>query len=336
MSYLLINFWFTRLEANKAAMLALLMNRVGDWTFSMGIYIIALSLGTLDFASLFSVTYAIDQNLITLICILLFIGAMAKSAQLGLNTWLPQAMEGGILLLFLLIFQEYLLTEFFNSMIFLNSIPISKKSIKISKHIEDAIIGDLLGDGHINMGNIKKWPGMNGRLEFTFSKDNLPYLRHLKFFIYADICTKTEPTPYPNPKTGKLITQYWFSTRRLPYFTNLHKKWYKEIEGKYVKILSSDIKESFKPIGLAHLIMGDGYWDGNTVRICTDNFSFEEVHLLADIITQNFNIIAKVIKRTSDNGNICWRIRIRKSSMEKLTNFILPYMIPEMLYKLNI
>ncbi|PIA12836.1 NADH dehydrogenase subunit 5, partial [Coemansia reversa NRRL 1564] len=94
MSYLLINFWFTRLEANKAAILALLMNRIGDWTFSMGIYIIVLLFGTLNFASIFSVAYATDENYITLICILLFLGAMAKSAQLGLNTWLPQAMEG--------------------------------------------------------------------------------------------------------------------------------------------------------------------------------------------------------------------------------------------------
>jgi hypothetical protein len=50
---------------------------------------------------------------------------------------------------------------------------------------------------------------MNGRLEFTFGKNNLPYIQYLKFIIYANICTKTEPSPYPNPKkTGKPITQY--------------------------------------------------------------------------------------------------------------------------------
>ena len=94
-SYLLINFWFTRLEANKSAMLAILMNRIGDWGFSIGIYFIFLIFGTLDFASIFAISHVInDENLITFVCILLFIGAMAKSAQLGLNTWLPQAMEG--------------------------------------------------------------------------------------------------------------------------------------------------------------------------------------------------------------------------------------------------
>ena len=81
-SYLLVNFWFTRLEANKSAMLAILINRVGDWGFSIGLYIIFLIFGTLDFYSIFAISHVINnENIITLICILLFIGAMAKSVR---------------------------------------------------------------------------------------------------------------------------------------------------------------------------------------------------------------------------------------------------------------
>ena len=93
-SYLLINFWFTRLQANKAAIKALVMNRVGDLGFSIGMWTIFWTFGNLDFTTVFSLAPYINEELITLISILLFIGAMAKSAQLGLHTWLPDAMEG--------------------------------------------------------------------------------------------------------------------------------------------------------------------------------------------------------------------------------------------------
>ena len=59
----------------------------------------------------------------------------------------------------------------------------------------------MLGDGYISMGDRFNYPKINGRLEFTFSVQNLPYLRYLKFVLYAPFCTNSEPTPWPNPKT---------------------------------------------------------------------------------------------------------------------------------------
>ncbi len=103
-SYLLINFWFTRIQANKAAIKAMLVNRVGDFFLLLGMFTIYVVFNTLDYDVVFSlVPLAIDQKLIIgtyqisvidLICIFLFLGAMGKSAQLGLHTWLPDAMEG--------------------------------------------------------------------------------------------------------------------------------------------------------------------------------------------------------------------------------------------------
>jgi len=209
-------------------------------------------------------------------------------------------------------------------------------------NLEAALIGDILGDGHIrfhgksNIENNKKIYRSNARMEFTFSIHNLPYLRHLKYVLYKPICTLSEPTPWPNPKTGKVPTQYWFSTRSLPLLTKLHKEWYQDIDGKYVKFIPKNIKILLKPIGLAHWIMGDGYWDGGGVVICTDCFSFEEVNILAKVISENFNLDARVINRTSTNGTKCWRIRIRASSVKELRNIILPFMIPEMIYKLGL
>ena len=90
-SYLLINFWFRRLQANKAAIQAILVNRVGDLGFSLGLFFMFLTFGNLDFSTIFSMTPIINSNAILIICLLLLIGAMAKSAQIPLHIWLPNA-----------------------------------------------------------------------------------------------------------------------------------------------------------------------------------------------------------------------------------------------------
>jgi len=93
-SYLLINFWFTRLQANKAAIKALVMNRVGDYGFSIGLWTLIWVFGNLDYSTIFSLAPLMNETLITIVSICLLIAAMGKSAQIGLHTWLPDAMEG--------------------------------------------------------------------------------------------------------------------------------------------------------------------------------------------------------------------------------------------------
>ncbi|NML93652.1 NADH-quinone oxidoreductase subunit L [Novosphingobium olei] len=104
-SYLLIGFWFRKPSANAAAMKAFVVNRVGDLGFMMGIFGVFLVFGTVSIPTILQTApgvlngstigflgYRLDTA--TVLCILLFIGAMGKSAQLGLHTWLPDAMEG--------------------------------------------------------------------------------------------------------------------------------------------------------------------------------------------------------------------------------------------------
>ena len=103
-SYFLIGFWYKKDSANSAAIKAFIVNRVGDFGFALGIFLIFYLFGTVNYNEVFQ---QIPQNLnnklsflglhinsIDLICILLFIGAMGKSAQIFLHTWLPDAMEG--------------------------------------------------------------------------------------------------------------------------------------------------------------------------------------------------------------------------------------------------
>jgi len=103
-SYFLIGFWFKKDSANAAAIKAFVVNRVGDFGFALGIFLIFYLFGTVNYSEVFQqVPQIIDKELlflgikikaIDLICILLFIGAMGKSAQIFLHTWLPDAMEG--------------------------------------------------------------------------------------------------------------------------------------------------------------------------------------------------------------------------------------------------
>jgi len=103
-SYLLINFWFTRAQANKSAIKAMLVNRVGDFGLALGIMALFAVFMTVDFVTVFACAHTMSQcyfifftfevHALTTVCALLFVGAVGKSAQLGLHMWLPDAMEG--------------------------------------------------------------------------------------------------------------------------------------------------------------------------------------------------------------------------------------------------
>src|ERR1700761_59669 len=103
-SYLLIGFWYHKPEANAAAIKAFVVNRVGDFGFSLGIFAVFMMTGAVDFDTVFAQAPSLagkvyhflswDVEALTLVCVLLFIGAMGKSAQFLLHTWLPDAMEG--------------------------------------------------------------------------------------------------------------------------------------------------------------------------------------------------------------------------------------------------
>lgn len=92
-SYLLINFYFTRIQSNKAAILAFTMNRQGDMLLSIGFMAIFALFGSLNYSSIFAIAPYMNETALTIIALLLFGGACAKSAQLPLHSWLPGSME---------------------------------------------------------------------------------------------------------------------------------------------------------------------------------------------------------------------------------------------------
>src|SRR6202521_4238291 len=104
MSYLLIGFWYQKPSANAAAIKAFIVNRVGDFGFALGIFAIFMLIGSTDYETIFAGApgltgktidfFGWHADALTLTCLLLFMGAMGKSAQFMLHTWLPDAMEG--------------------------------------------------------------------------------------------------------------------------------------------------------------------------------------------------------------------------------------------------
>ena len=99
-----IGFWYKKETANDAAIKAFIVNRIGDFGLAIGIFLIFFFFGSINFEEVFQIApqfiekkllfFGFESNLITLICLFLFIGAMGKSAQFLLHTWLPEAMEG--------------------------------------------------------------------------------------------------------------------------------------------------------------------------------------------------------------------------------------------------
>ncbi|MGC1557127.1 MAG: NADH-quinone oxidoreductase subunit L, partial [Methylovirgula sp.] len=103
-SYLLIGFWYEKPAANAAAIKAFIVNRVGDFGFTLGIFLVFLLTNSVAFDQIFAAApgvahktihvFGFDMDAMTITCLLLFMGAMGKSAQFLLHTWLPDAMEG--------------------------------------------------------------------------------------------------------------------------------------------------------------------------------------------------------------------------------------------------
>jgi NADH-ubiquinone oxidoreductase chain 5 len=103
-SYLLINFWFTRIQANKAAIKAMLLNRIGDFSLVIGILILYVNFKSADYSSIAALIpflknksinlFNCNVHMLSAVGLFLFVGAVGKSAQIGLHSWLPDAMEG--------------------------------------------------------------------------------------------------------------------------------------------------------------------------------------------------------------------------------------------------
>ena len=239
------------------------MNRVGDMMLSIGLFAMFALFGNLDYATVFSASPYVNEIAITIVVILLFIGATAKSAQVPLHVWLPGSMEGSSILknffsfylplkneaytrtcLFIfLIFNLLLLYcislefPFFFDLNLACAILLRGPDGKflsapfrvyepLIKDVEEALIGELLGDGCLRYTGkiINGNPNPNKNVIFAMTLKSHEHIIHLWSNTFSSICTNTPPRPWPPEKTGLPASQYAFSSKSLPSLTAIHKE----------------------------------------------------------------------------------------------------------------
>ena len=187
-SYLLINFWFTRIQANKAAILALTMNRVGDMGLSIGYFALIALFGSLDYATIFSIVPFMNETAITIIGLLLLTGAMAKSAQIPLHSWLPGSMEGfkGVKHYFLIIIcflGFYIYLTDLSDIKYLSILPVIHS---IPKSTLNTITGNMLGDGSLSLSKFNRGEGKYSMTMDVYSLNSLNYINQTIYSQFTD------------------------------------------------------------------------------------------------------------------------------------------------------
>ena len=216
-SYLLINFYFTRIQANKAAILAFTMNRQGDMLISIGFFAIFALFGSLNYSAVFSLVPYMNETAISIIALLLFGGACAKSAQIPLHSWLPGSMEAKAnlfikniyLLIYLFITFEitkaiiveecnFISLNILCSIIFPTKPELNKfrdsqgrfrspnlaeklPLIELTPEVMNPLIGNLLGDGHLRFTHkdLNGKPKLNTNALYAMTLKNKDYIYHL-------------------------------------------------------------------------------------------------------------------------------------------------------------
>jgi hypothetical protein len=244
------------------------MNRVGDMGLSIGFFAIFALFGSVDYATVFSIAPFMNETAITIIGLLLLSGAMAKSAQIPLHSWLPGSMEGfketkfpclalplsqgkGYFLIIIYFIYCYFYSDNSYDIKYLSIIPIFNS---IPDSMLHTMTGNMLGDGSISLSRFDKG---EGKYAMTMDVYSLNYLNYLNENIYSKI-TSTKLHAYPNillpQHIGKEIKQYHFSTKTHPLFTALHSLWYKwdDAKNKFIKIVPLNISEMFSSISLAY------------------------------------------------------------------------------------
>jgi len=137
-------------------------------------------------------------------------------------------------------------------------------------------------------------------------------------------------------KSGKTYLAWEFCSRSLPFFTQLHSKWYNRVEGKNIQVLPSDIGDLLTPRALAYWLSGDGNYSkrDHAVLICQNSFSPTEVDLLRAVLLDKLNIESTRV--VHNKGKKQFVIRIPKGEVHKVQQLVKPFMPSMMRYRIGL
>lgn len=205
-----------------------------------------------------------------------------------------------------------------------------KKEYELTQEQKEALIGIMLADGFLE----KEKPTHNTRLRIDHT---YPEQESYVLSLYNSFASLIDMEPVivvrkADPRTSKIYKSIYVRTLRFPCLNEYHSLFYKDKK----KVIPLNIQDLLTPRGLAHLIMGDGFFYIGTITLCTESFTKEEQELLINALHEKLGIDATLNKRISGTGVQSYRIRISKKSMNKVIELVKPCFIAEMLYKLGL
>ena len=327
-SFLLINFWYTRIQANKSGIKALTVNRVGDMFLSVGFFAILWVFGNVDYATVFSVAPYINETAITIIGLLLLVGAMAKSAQLGLHTWLP---DKQINQAFKRIFST---TRFLSKNPGKNKLP--EQPLNLGMFIYHFLIG-LIVSGQLILRRHKDMLTRRFQIQITVTggldKSWLNYLHELlSSFCYQGWRIKEEVDKRYNPPFISLRRKLLSATMSCLF--PLYSLFWLTIGNEGVKTFTKDNLEHFNLISLAAWTMATGYWLSPLKYTSTYGFALPLSNTISDtecVLIQNrlrelgLNTVQILVQ---DRNRGTKRLVVPHSSMQTFDSLIGHLMIP--------
>ena len=195
---------------------------------------------------------------------------------------------------------------------------------------ETALFTEDMHAEHRSEGNKQEKEGLGTRIIFYQRAIHIEYLLHLhKILSTLGYCnTKIPIITTRLGSKGKLLKIIRFSTWTYTSFNWIHKSWY----DKNIKRLPECLDQYLSPLALAIWIMDDGAKFGNSLKFCTNSFTFDECIRIIYILKEKFDIKASI---QSAGKKDQYLVYILKESMDNLRNIVSPYIIPEMKYKLN-
>jgi len=204
--------------------------------------------------------------------------------------------------------------------------------MKLNKYQIQVMNGLMLGDGHIHKSKTCKYPlytqtfGQHGEL---FAKD--------VFKIFNDFCTPKGLYTYKvqSGKDSPFYQRFIVRTKTLKIFEKFYNMYYKlNDENKKIKILPSNIKSILTPIALAYFVMSDGNYHKThkIIRLCTNNFTKEEVNLLSLTLLNKYNFNCRLEHVRKEQ----YILIIRNVQVTKFQQIVKSYMLPSMLYKIGL